>query len=78
MGQPDIEVNAPPTDKEIIKVDGQISFQNPLAVVDIVFEFFNTIFSNFGNYSIELCAGAEFIASRRFAVVKPPKPTNGK
>ncbi len=63
-----ISIKKDDTQKKIMEVRGQVSIENPLDVVDIVFTFRQIPLNEIGSYSVEITSEGEYIASRRFTV----------
>jgi hypothetical protein len=71
MGECDLSFRlSDPDNNEIVKVNGRLKFEDPLAVRDIVFEMHGVPFKREGSHSVEVWIGDKYRTCRRFQVVK--------
>jgi hypothetical protein len=59
-----------PSGNEIFKAEGQMRFDDPIAVHDLVVEVRGLPLPEAGEYRVELLCGGRPLASRRFTVVE--------
>jgi len=63
-----------PDNEEMMKVEGEVEFQDPLGVCDLVFEILNLPLRKPGVHFVDVFAGGEHIAGRRFTVQSGGSP----
>jgi len=66
----EIVFDAPDGERKIIEIDGNLQSNDPLGMVDLIFELKGFALPNFGKYTIRIVLGdsREVIASRPFMV----------
>ena len=67
-----------PSGQPLFKAEGQIRFDNPLVVHDVVVEVRGLPIPEAGEYRVELLCGQRLLTSRRFSVLQQqaPPPAN--
>lgn len=58
-----------PSGTEIMKADGTVPMNDPLAVVDVVFEVNGLPIEELGTYMIDIFTGSNHLGGRRFQVI---------
>jgi hypothetical protein len=58
-----------PSGTEVMKAEGNVPMQDPLAVVDVVFEVNGVPIEELGTYMIDLFSGSQHLGGRRFQVI---------
>jgi hypothetical protein len=58
-----------PSGREVMKVEGAIPMQDPLAVIDIVFELNGVPIEELGTYMVDILSGSHYMGGRRFQVL---------
>lgn len=67
-----------PNGERLIEMDGRIRFDDPLSIVEMVFEVNNLVFTQAGQHCVSLWVGDWNIANRAFHVcVATPAPPSG-
>lgn len=64
-----------PSDKEILRFEGEAAFPDPLSIIDIVVEVHNLVLEEEGMHFVDVLTGDYPLGNRKFTVqLGPPQP----
>ena len=63
-----------PRGERVFKAEGQVRFESPFVVHDLIVEVRGLALKDYGEYRVGVSCGGRPLASRRFTVVEPPRP----
>jgi hypothetical protein len=58
-----------PSGREVMKVEGSVNIQDPLAVIDLVFELNGVPIEELGTYMVDILSRSHYLGGRRFQVI---------
>jgi hypothetical protein len=58
-----------PSGRDVMRVEGSVPMQDPLAVMDVVFELNGVPIEELGTYMVDILSGAHYLGGRRFQVI---------
>ena len=58
-----------PSGRDVMKVEGSVPIQDPLSVMDVVFELNGIPIEELGTYMVDILSGNHYLGGRRFQVI---------